>query len=419
MPARHNSVVFEPGHIGALQIKNRLVRSATYENAATPEGEVSDNLISIYSALAKGGAGLIITGICGVYPKALAPHLMMRVDEDRFIPGLNRLSGAVHKAAPDSRIMLQLHHPGRQVMDPAMRARLASKLAPAWVAAFQKRPTTATAPEAAPHIIEPTAPSALHDTLFDRIPRALRLAEIEEIINAFAEGIRRAEEAGFDGVQLHAAHGWLLDCFLSPRTNRRDDIYGGSTENRTRIITEIFRRARKKVSADFPILIKFNSTDFLPGGIDPDEAVKVARILSETGFAALEVSGGMWETVTRSEKELGWPPVLLPESRTGIKSVDQEGYFLDNAQYVRKHVDAAVIAVGGFKSFSKIEKALTSKAADFISLSRPFIREPDLANRWRAGDGLDRAACISCNACLPLADEPLTCRAKSDKKSKA
>lgn len=410
MSDRKNSIVFTPGRIGRLEIKNRLVRSATFEHAATNEGAVSDRLIELHRALAKGGVGLIVTGIAWIHPQVQAPPMMVRADHDSFLPGLRRLAGAVHEAAPDCRIMLQLHHPGRQVATPGDKARVMSVRPPALMAYIQKHPEVLAAAEAVPHLLEPVAPSAIHDDLFDRTPRALMPEEIEEIIDGFVSGIRRAQEAGFDGAQLHAAHGWLLSSFLSPRTNQREDLYGGSTENRTRIVTEIIRRARIKVGADFPILVKFNTTDFLPGGTGLEEAIRVGKILSEAGYDALEASGGMWEAATRTQEELGWPPLLLPESRTGIRRPDQEAYFLPAARALKEATQTAIISVGGYRSFSKVEEALASSSADFVSLSRPLIRQPDLPNLWYTGRS-DKAACISCNACLPVGTAPLSCKA--------
>jgi 2,4-dienoyl-CoA reductase-like NADH-dependent reductase (Old Yellow Enzyme family) len=242
----------------------------------------------------------------------------------------------------------------------------------------------------------------------------LSLDEVEEIIDAYAAGIGRAQEAGFDGVQLHAAHGWLLSSFLSPRTNQREDRYGGSTENRTRIVTEIHERARKKVDEGFPILIKFNTTDFLPSGIDTGEALGIAAILAKIGFAALETSGGMWENVTRPREELGFAPVLLPESRTEIRKKDHEAYFLPAATEIKKSVEVPIMLVGGMKSIDRIEEILEAGYVDFVSMSRPLIRQPDLPNLWLSGEGPETAACISCNACLPMDPNPLTCRAKKD-----
>ncbi|MBU2550572.1 MAG: NADH:flavin oxidoreductase [Proteobacteria bacterium] len=406
MAERAGRLAFQPGHIGNLEIKNRLVRSATYENAATHSGYVTDALIDLYKQLAGGGAGLIVTGIAGVYPEALAPHLMMRADADDFIPGLRSLTRAVHALDNGCRIMLQLHHPGRQIMAPEASP---PPMPPAlW--AYLERSGYVPPPPTGP-LPEPTAPSAIFDATFNRTPRALEVEEIEAIIAAYAQGIRRAREAGFDGVQLHAAHGWLLSAFMSPHTNRRDDNYGGSTGNRVRIVREICTRGHQEAGIDFPILIKMNTTDFFEDGTDLEESARVGKLLAETGFAALETSGGMWESTTRSEDELGWPPVLLPESRTGIKTREQEAYFLPGAEAVKKAVDVPVILVGGIRSASRIEEILASGAADFVALSRPLIRQPDLPNRWLSGDGPDKAACISCNACLPLGDLPTGCKA--------
>jgi 2,4-dienoyl-CoA reductase-like NADH-dependent reductase (Old Yellow Enzyme family) len=306
--------------------------------------------------------------------------------------------------------MLQLAHPGRQVFHQEDRPKLMSVLPPALMVYIQKHPEVMAPPREAPHVVEPTAPSAVYDATFDRTPRALTLDEINEIIEAFAEGVRRAQEAGFDGIQLHAAHGYLLSSFLSPRTNQREDQYGGSIDNRTRIVKDIYQRVRRKVGDRFPILIKMNTTDFLPGGIDLNEAVRVGKMLSEVGFNAIEASGGMWEAWTRKKEELGWLPVMVPESRTGIKTQDQEAYFLQGAKALKENTNTTVIAVGGFKSFSKVEEVLNSKAVDFVSMCRPLIRQPDLPSLWRSGEGPDKAECISCNACMPIA--ALACRAK-------
>jgi 2,4-dienoyl-CoA reductase-like NADH-dependent reductase (Old Yellow Enzyme family) len=412
MNSRENSIVFTPAGIGPLQVKNRLVRSATYENAATAGGEVSDFLIELYGNLAKGGVGLIITSLATVYPKALFYHLAIRADNDSFIPSLKKIPRKVREVNPDCKVILQLMHPGRQIINPKDAAKLGPMLPPALITYIKNHPEILK-PTGAVHEIEPTAPSAVYDRTYDWTPRALTTGEIGEIIEAFAEGARRAQESGFDGVQLHAAHGYLLSSFLSPRTNQREDQYGGSTENRTRIIKEIFQQARKKVGDRFPILIKMNTTDFLPAGIDLAEAVRVGEVLSDTGFAAIETSGGMTESLTQTKEELGWLPLLLPESRINIKTRDQEGYFLTAAKAIKEKTNATVISVGGFRSFSKIEEALASKAADFVSLCRPLVRQPDLPNLWRSGEGPDKAECISCNGCISVGSSRLGCRVKN------
>ena len=413
MVTRKDSIIFTPACIGELEVKNRLVRSATYENAATKEGEVSDFLVDLYRTLAKGGVGLIITSVASVYTKGRQMHLGMRVDSDSFIPGLQKIPRVIRESAPDCKVVLQLGHPGRQVINQEDAIKLLPVLPQAFLAYIQRHPELMLPPAEAPHVVEPTAPSAIYDPIFDRTPRALTIEEIEKIIESFAEGVRRAQEAGFDGVQLHAAHGYLLSSFLSPRTNQREDQYGGSLENRIRIIKDIYQRAREKVNDRFPILIKINTTDFLPDGIDLVQVVQVGRALSKIGFTAIEASGGMWEALTRKQEELGWPPVILPEARTGIKTQDQEAYFLQGAKALKEGIQTTIILVGGLRSFSKIEEVLTSKVADFVSISRPLIRQPDLPNLWRSGEGPDKAECISCNACLPVRNVRLTCRVKN------
>lgn len=402
--------VFRPGRIGRLMLKNRLVRSATYENGATEQGEVTDTLVELYRRLGLGGVGLIVTGITSVLSEAHSPHRSMLIDSDELIPGLKRISDEVHNLDNECKVMFQLHHPGRQIIRTEDAPRLGSFFPPALLAALRRQQSEQETRVEPPSLPDPVAPSALMDTMFGRTPRALTIEEIEKIVEAFAQGIARAQEAGFDGVQLHGAHGWLLSSFLSPHTNKREDRYGGSTRNRTQIIREIIERGRKLVDVDFPILIKLNTTDFFPDGTDLEEASRVAEIMKELGFAALEISGGMWETVTRGEKELGWPPYLLPESRTGIKHRSQEAYFLDGAKTVKGKTGLPVILVGGMRSLERIEEVLQSGAADFVSLSRPLIRQPDLPNQWLSGENQGKADCISCNACIGAGNTVLRCR---------
>lgn len=412
MTDRKNSIVFSPCCIRKIELKNRIVRSATFENAANVDGKVTEQLIEIYHKLAKGGVGLIITGNVSVYSKAFTRHRVLGIYDDNFISGLKKISQTVHDTNSECKVMVQLQHPGRQVLNPETLSKLNPYLPPAYMSYIKRHQEVIQSYQHPPHRVEPTAPSAIFDTLFEQTPRALTLEEINEIIESHAEGIRRAQEAGFDGVQLHAAHGYLLSTFLSPWTNRRNDKYGGSTENRIRIIVEIYEQAKKKVGEDFPITIKMNTTDFLPGGMDIEEATKIGEILSRIGFAAIETSGGMWEAVTRGREQLSWRPVILPESRTGIKTIDQEAYFLPGAKALKEKTDIPIILVGGLKTFDKIEEILESGSVDFVSLSRPLIRQPDLPNLWLSDSSNNRAECISCNACLPIMDEPLKCRMK-------
>jgi 2,4-dienoyl-CoA reductase-like NADH-dependent reductase (Old Yellow Enzyme family) len=373
--------VFQPGKIGSVVIKNRLVRSATFEQMATEKGEVTDELVEFYRRLGSGGIGLIITSHTAVHPQGYSNPKQMRIVDDSYISGLRRLSNAVHELGNDCKIFLQVTHAGRQQIRPEL-AHLA------------------------------VGPSAVFDVLFQRTPRELALEEIDSIIDCFAEGIRRAKEANFDGVQLHAGHGWLLSSFLSPHTNRREDAFGGSILNRTRIFSEIYRRARGKVGEEFPILVKMNTDDYVPGGMDLSEAKKVAGILSKIGFAAIETSGGMWEALIRDEKDLGWKPLPIPEARVGIKPGRQEAYFWANAREMKKAVDIPLILVGGIRSLERIEEILREGSIAFCSMSRPLVREPDLPKRWLSGKRKNPAKCISCNACLPRPGRGVECRVK-------
>jgi 2,4-dienoyl-CoA reductase-like NADH-dependent reductase (Old Yellow Enzyme family) len=371
VPKRIKSLVFEPKEIGRMMIKNRLVRSATYEGMASKNGSVTDKLVELYKTLAEGEVGLIITGYAYVQMSGRSTASMMGIDRDDLIPGLRRIAETVHKHGNGCKVAIQLAHCGRQ--------------------SFSLETTL--------------APSAVFEPVVNKMPREMTIEEIEETIEAFAEAARRAKEAGFDAVQLHAAHGYLLSGFLSPYTNRRTDEYGGNTEKRVKIVEDIYNRTIEKVGNDFPILIKMNVDDFLEGGINLNESKKIAERLSKMGFAAIETSGCMWEVMTRSKEELGWKPVFGVSSRTNIRSKDKEAYHLPYAREIRKVINVPLILVGGIRSLDVIEKILAEGSADFVALSRPLIRQPDLPNRWLKGIGGLTADCISCNACYGSAME--------------
>jgi 2,4-dienoyl-CoA reductase-like NADH-dependent reductase (Old Yellow Enzyme family) len=358
--------VFKSAEIGGVTIKNRLVRSATFEGMASEDGHVTDSLVELYKNLARGGVGLIITGNIYVQPSGKSAGHQMGIDRDELVLGLRRIAETVHKYGDGCKVAPQIFHSGRQSF-----------------------------------VLENTvAPSAVLEPVVNKMPREMTAEEIEETIEAFAEAVRRAKDAGFDAVQLHSAHGYLLSEFLSPYTNRRTDEYGGSTENRVRILEEIYKRSVERAGKDFPILTKMNVDDFMKGGITLNESKKIAKRLSKRGFAAIETSGGMWETATRSEEELGWKPAFPAESRTKITSKDKEAYWLPYDREIKKVIDVPLILVGGIRSLDVAEKILAEGSADFISLSRPLIREPDLPNKWLKSIGELTAECTSCNNCF-------------------
>jgi 2,4-dienoyl-CoA reductase-like NADH-dependent reductase (Old Yellow Enzyme family) len=225
----------------------------------------------------------------------------------------------------------------------------------------------------------------------------LSTEQVKTIVDCFVQCIAGVREDGFDGVQLHAAHGGLLSRFLSPYANRRQDQYGGSVTNRARVITEIVAGARAVV-ADFPILIKMNCTDYMAGGIDEAEFVGLAREIERTGVDAIEVSGGMMECLGKTEQELGFRPVPDPWSHTRIKRPEKQSYYLKQAE--RLELEIPVILVGGNRDVERLEEIVRCGKVDLIAMSRPLLREPDLPNRWLEGRGPRTADCTSCNSCI-------------------
>jgi len=237
--------------------------------------------------------------------------------------------------------------------------------------------------------ITPIGPSALEGMV--KAPRReMTHQDIRELINAFGAAAMRAREAGFDGVQIHAAHGYLLSQFLSPKLNRRSDEYGGAIGNRARVLLEVFRAIRGAVGRDYPVLVKLNSQDFVDGGLTLEDSVQVGLMLEDEGIDAVELSGGLLIS-----KESG-------SIRKGIISEDREAYFKDEARAFKEKLSVPLILVGGIRSFQVAERLVKDGVADYLSMSRPFIREPDLINRWRAGD-LRKSTCISENSCLTAA----------------
>jgi 2,4-dienoyl-CoA reductase-like NADH-dependent reductase (Old Yellow Enzyme family) len=336
-----------------MALRNRLVRSATWEGMCEPDGRPTERLAEYYRTLARGGVGLIVSGYTFVSPEGKQLPGKMGIHTDAFAPQLEALSRGVHEEG--GRLCLQLVHAGGQT-------------------------DSNNAGQ------QPLAPSAVKVAQYPGEPRELSTADIARIVAAFAAGARRARECGFDAVQLHGAHGYLINQFLSPLTNRRSDEYGGSIENRCRFLLEVYAAVRGAVGQDYPVMIKLGGSDFLEGGFSAEDALYAARALDAAGIDAIEVSGGTSASGIRT-------PV-----RTGIDTAAQEGYNLDLARGVKGVVTCPVLSVGGFRSFEVARQAV-EEGMDGIALSRPFIWEPDLALRWQRGD-TSRARCISCNGCF-------------------
>ncbi len=360
------SIIFEPITIHGMALKNRFVRSATHDGCSSERGEITDKSLELYSRLAQGGVGLIVTGFAYVHWTGPAFAHQTRVDSDDCVPGLKKAADKVHEY--DTRIALQIAHCGRSAY--AFRVRGEIPLAPSRVDS---------------------------DPSFTLSHRAMTEAEIEEIIAAFGQAARRGREAGFDAVQLHGGHSYLLAQFLSPRSNQRTDRWGGSLENRMRFHTEVVKSVRRAVGNDYPVLIKLGVQDTAENGLTLAEGCQVAQKLVTCGIDAIEVSEGLEQTRGN-------------HIRKGIKTREQEAYYAPWAKEVRKAVSVPVILVGGMRSFDIMEKLVRENYTDAISMCRPFIREPGIINRWQSGDGAP-VKCIRCNRCLTQVrgEVPLTC----------
>jgi 2,4-dienoyl-CoA reductase-like NADH-dependent reductase (Old Yellow Enzyme family) len=344
--------LFKPAAIGGMETKNRFVRSGTWEGMASEDGEATDALIELYGNLSKGGVGLICTGFAYVNKKGRAVPRMLGIDDNALIPSLKKLADKVHESG--GKICIQLTHGGSQ--------------------SFVDTGSPAE------------APSGIQDRVSGKMPEELSKDAIKRVIQDFAAAAKRAKTAGFDAVQIHACHGFLLSEFLSPYCNRRTDEYGGAIENRAKIIYEIYGAARDSVGKDFPVMVKINSSDFDGAGLSTADAAVVCKSLSDMGIDAIELSGG---TLASGE---------LSPMRGGIDSPEKEAYFKNEAKEIRPLLKCPLILVGGMRSLPVMEELFSEGTADFFSLSRPLISEPGLIKRWGSGNR-EKARCISCGKC--------------------
>lgn len=349
-------ILARPWAMGPLEIKNSLVRSATVEGLSTENGAPTQRLMDITAALARGGTGLIIAGTAFISREGRADHHATGMDHDDLITPLSRLCDAVHRAG--GVLAAQLLHCG-SVMNPA--------LLPEKEAIY--------------------GPSEMVDPVHGRLVTELSPARITKIIDTYARAAARARQAGFDAVQIHAAHGYLINQFLSPFRNRRRDGFGGSPANRARFLCQVFEAVRGAVGKRFPVFVKLSAYDGFAHGLMPADAALAAARLDAMGIDAIEVSAGTPE----GAKSGGWDHILPAPFR--------EGSLLKYALRIKEKVKCPVISVEGWRTPEKIAAAL--EQVDAVSMSRPFIREPDLAARWLDGD-LSPARCTSCNQCLKL-----------------
>lgn len=339
---------FDSLTIGSISVRNRFMRSATWDSTATDDGEVTDDSLRIIGGLAKGGVGLIVTGYAYVADEGKAAIRQYGVSHDRHIDGMRRLAGAAHEHG--ARIAVQIAHGGLNL----------GLLVQKGVVAL--------------------APSQIDDHPWPH--RAMTGDEVRATIGAFAAAAARVREAGFDAVQLHGAHGYLMSQFLSPLMNKRTDEWGGSPENRRRFHIEVLKAVRRAVGPDFPVMIKMGLRDRAKGGLPLEEGLAALKALAEAGLDAVEVSTGFG---SRSSAERAGAPERV--------------YFREDAVAARRVVDTPLMLVGGIRRFETARDIIGSGDADMVSLARPLIRENGLIARWRSGDRAP-AKCLSCNKCF-------------------
>ena len=367
--------LFESTSINNMVLANRFIRSATWEGMASDDGSTTPKLIELSAQLAQGGVGLIITGHAYVSREGQAGPWQLGVCSDGHIPGLSEMTKTIH--AIGGKIAMQIAHAG---------VLAASRLSG----------------------LDPIGPSVT-ETASGPVGREMTRDDIEAVTEAFARAAIRARKAGFDAVQIHAAHGYLLSQFLSPFFNKRKDEYGGGLENRARLVVQVFKAIRKAVGPDFPVFIKLNSEDFLPSGLTVEDMLQAAAMLEKNGIDAIEMSGGTFLSGKNYPSRRGKPGPAEPEA-----------YYETTARRYKEKIRTPLMLVGGIRTFETAEKLVTEGVADYISLSRPLIREPNLVNRWKSGDRRP-AICLSDSLCFKptLEGQGISCVVEAREKGSA
>jgi 2,4-dienoyl-CoA reductase-like NADH-dependent reductase (Old Yellow Enzyme family)/thioredoxin reductase len=341
------SSLFEPIDVGSIRVKNRIVMPPITTNYASTSGEVSDLLVRHYVERARGGVGMIIVEACSIHKYGKAFHCQLGAFNDGFKPGLARLASAIKSY--DVAVLLQLFHAGRQT-------------------------TSAISGS------QPIAPSPIPCRIVREMPREMTLEDIEDIEDSFANAAYRAKTCGFDGVEVHGAHGYLVSEFLSPYTNRRSDGYGGGVEGRARFALEIVERIREKCGSSFTVGFRINCSDFVDGGLTIDESIKIAKMLDDAGVDVIHVSAGIYES-----REYIVQPMYFPR-----------GLLIPLAERIRREVSIPVIAVGRINDPKLANEAISSGRVDMVAMGRALIADPELPRKAFEGRLDDVRKCIAC-----------------------
>jgi len=352
--------LFTPIRVGKLELKNRIIMPPMIDRLAT-HGEPNDAVKDFYAARARGGVALIVL-TPGIVDISMASPIQLGIYDDSCIPGFRQFTDLIHSCG--ARMGIQLMHLGRQGGE-------------------IKR-------------YKPVAPSPIPLTPKDEVPRELTAGEVEGLVEKFAEAARRAREAGFDMVELHGCHGYLLSSFLSPLTNKRSDKYGGSVAKRARFVMEIVSLIKERVGQDFPVSVRMNGSDYMPGGTTVDMAQQTAKLLEEAGANMIGVSGGAY----------GSYPVIVPP-------YDQpRGSNVPLAAAIKEVVKVPVAVAGRLDDPFIADDVLVSGKADVIAVARGLLADPELPNKAARGDFKGIRRCIACNICIdgdPTPVSPITC----------
>jgi 2,4-dienoyl-CoA reductase-like NADH-dependent reductase (Old Yellow Enzyme family) len=367
-----------PGKIGGLVLKNRLIRAATSETMATDDGGATDELVDLYSTLARGGAGLIITGHIYVEPRGQYEPRQVGLDRDERVGPLARVTDAVHRLG--GKIFAELSHAGSQSLMPEIR---------------------------------PLAPSIVPNAIFARPPVEMSDAEIEASIAAFGTAAARAKRAGFDGIHLHSGNGYLLSQFNSPFANRRTDRWGGDAGRRSKFMIEVYTAVRRAVGPDYPVTARLGIADAVDGGLALTDGLAIAASLAALGLDALEVTYGVMTSYRENIRPYAgtgrWRAIADGMLHRSFSEPVPEAYYRPFARAAKGAVDIPLILVGGLRSTQMMDEVIRSGDADFLAMARPFVREPDLVNKIAAGRR-GPVDCVSCNVCfLHEGIDPLRC----------
>lgn len=312
--------LFDSTYIGNLKVKNHFIRSATFEGKANKDGSPTNEILSIYRDLAKGGVGTIITSYAYITDYEQPEKYQLGIHKDELIGAYKNLVDMIHSY--DTKIIMQIAHGSSHS-------------------------------QAYPETAKILGPSAIPHPISNIRPKEMTRQEIQNVIKSFADASQRVKAAGFDGVQIHSAHWYLLSQFISPLFNKRTDSYGESTENRLRIVMEVYQAVREKVGPDFPIWVKINSTDQEPDGLTVEDFLQMSKHLSKAGIDAIEVSG-QWRKF----------------------DLDERLYYKDAAIKLSKMVDTPIILTGGVRTIEDMTKVYNSSKVKLFGLSRPLLKDP-------------------------------------------